>query len=47
MIEATEEAIDNSILRATTVHGRDGHLAEAIPIDKLQEVMKKYGRSTP
>ena len=43
-IEATEEAIDNSILRATTVHGRDGHVVPAIPIDKLREVMKKYGR---
>jgi D-aminopeptidase len=43
-IEATEEALDNSILRATTVHGRDGHVVPAIPIDKLREVMKKYGR---
>ncbi len=44
VIEATEEAIDNSILRATTVRGRDGHVAEAIPIDKLREVMKRYER---
>ena len=43
-IEASEEAIDNSVLRATTVHGRDGHVAEAIPIDRLRGVMKKYGR---
>jgi D-aminopeptidase len=43
-IEATEEAIDNSVLRATTVHGRDGHVAKAIPIDRLRGVMKKYGR---
>jgi len=43
-IEATEEAIDNSILRATTVRGRDGHVVPAIPIDKLREVMKRYGR---
>ena len=43
-IEATEEAIDNSILRATTVHGRDGHVVPAIPIDRVREVMKKYGR---
>jgi len=43
-IEATEEAIDNSILQATTVRGRDGHVVPAIPIDKLREVMKKYGR---
>jgi D-aminopeptidase len=43
-IEATEEAIDNSILRASTVRGRDGHVVPAIPIDRLREVMKKYGR---
>ncbi|HEV2492012.1 MAG TPA: P1 family peptidase [Terriglobia bacterium] len=43
-IEATEEAIDDSVLGATTIRGRDGHVAEAIPIDKLRQVMKKYGR---
>lgn len=43
-IEATEEAIDNSVLRATAVRGRTGHVAEAIPIHRLREVMKKYGR---
>ncbi len=37
--EATEEAIDNSMLRATTVHGRDGHTVEAIPIDRLQQLL--------
>jgi D-aminopeptidase len=42
-VEATEEAIDNSILRATTVRGRDGHVVLAIPIDKLRGVMRKYG----
>jgi D-aminopeptidase len=40
VIEATEEAIYNSLLRATTVRGRDGHTAEAIPIDKLRELLK-------
>ena len=44
VIEATEEAIYNSLLRATTVRGRDGHLAEAIPIGKLREVLRRYGR---
>jgi D-aminopeptidase len=43
-IDATEEAIYNSLLRATTVHGDQGHVAEAIPLDKLREVLKKYGR---
>src|SRR5215472_12077764 len=35
VIDATEEAIDNSLLRATTVRGRDGHVVEAIPIERL------------
>ena len=43
-IEATEEAILNSMLRATTVEGRDGNRAEALPIGRLREILKKYGR---
>ena len=44
VIEATEEAIDNSLLRATTVKGRDGHLIEALPIEKLKEILKGSGQ---
>ena len=43
-IEATEEAILNSMLRATTVEGRDGNRAKAISIGRLREILKKYGR---
>jgi len=43
VIEATEEAIYNSLLRATTVTGRDGNRAEALPIEKTVEILKKYG----
>lgn len=43
-IEATEEAILNSMLRATTVRGRDGNTIEALPLDKVRELMRKYGR---
>lgn len=43
-IEATEEAILNSLLRATTVRGRDGRVIEAVPVDKVRELMRKYGR---
>ncbi len=43
-IDATEEAIYNSLLKATTVKGDQGHVAEAIPIDKLREMLKRYGR---
>jgi D-aminopeptidase len=42
--EATEEAIYNSLLRATAVRGRDGHEAQALPLDKLEGILKKYGR---
>jgi D-aminopeptidase len=38
VIEATEEAILNSLLAATSVSGWRGS-AEAIPIDRLQEIL--------
>jgi D-aminopeptidase len=41
-IEATEEAIYNSLLRATTMTGR-GHTVEALPIDKTLEILRKHG----
>ena len=44
VIEATEEAILNSMFTARTVSGRDGHKVEALPIEKVLEIMKKYGR---
>jgi D-aminopeptidase len=46
-IEATEEAIYNSLLKAVTVVGRDGRRVEALPIDQLLAVGKKYHRLHP
>lgn len=43
VVEATEEAIYNSLLRATTVTGRNGNAVEALPIEKTIEILKKYG----
>jgi len=40
-VEATEEAIYNSLFEATTVTG-NGHTAEAIPLDKVRQVLAKY-----
>lgn len=40
--DATEEAIYNSLLRAVTVHGRNGNTAEAIPIERLKEILRRY-----
>src|SRR5215471_8580323 len=42
VIEATEEAIYNSLFRATTIAGQ-GHTVEAIPIDRTVEILRKYG----
>lgn len=41
-IEATEEAVYNSMFRATTMSG-NGHTVEALPIEKTVEILKKYG----
>ncbi len=44
VIEATEEAIINALIAATTMVGRDGITAHALPHDRLLEVMTRYGR---
>ena len=41
-IEATEEAIYNSMFRATTTTGH-GHTVEALPIDKATDILREYG----
>ncbi|HEX8150836.1 MAG TPA: P1 family peptidase [Pyrinomonadaceae bacterium] len=41
-VEATEEAVYNSLLRATTVTGRGGARVEALPVDKTVEILKRY-----
>ncbi len=41
-LEATEEAVYNSLLRATTVTSRR-QAAEAIPIERVKEILKAYG----
>ncbi len=43
-IEATEEAIYNSLFRATTVAGKENRTVEALPIDKTKEILRKYGK---
>ncbi len=43
-IEATEEAILNALVAATTMTGRDGITAHALPHDRLVETMARFGR---
>jgi D-aminopeptidase len=42
VIEATEEAIYNSLFRAVTTTGR-GRTVEALPINRTLEILRKYG----
>jgi len=41
VVEATEEAIYNSLFKATTVTSR-GRTIEALPLDRLREILTKY-----
>ncbi|MFO7733888.1 MAG: P1 family peptidase [Candidatus Aminicenantes bacterium] len=38
--EAAEEAILNSLFKAVRTEGRDGRVAEALPLDRLRELLK-------
>ena len=42
VIESTEEAIYNSLFRATTITGK-GHTVEALPLDRTLEILRKHG----
>jgi D-aminopeptidase len=46
VIEATEEAIYNSLFRATTTSGR-GRTVEALPLDRTVEILRKHGLIAP
>jgi len=42
VVEATEEAIYNSLFKAKTISGYMGRKVEAIPIEKVIEILQKY-----
>ncbi|MER3319348.1 MAG: P1 family peptidase [Allomuricauda sp.] len=43
-IEATEEAILNSLFAGETIIGRDGHKIQALPKEKVMELLKEAGK---
>jgi D-aminopeptidase len=43
-IEATEEAIINSLFMATDMKGKGGRTIEAMPLDKVLPILKQYNR---
>ncbi len=42
--EATEEAIYNSLFKATTVTGKEKRTIEALPLELVKELLRKYGK---
>ncbi|HEY1486305.1 MAG TPA: P1 family peptidase [Micromonosporaceae bacterium] len=43
-VEATEEAVLNSLLQAPTVTGRAGNTSEGLPADRVAEILRAHGR---
>ncbi|MBL8045909.1 MAG: P1 family peptidase [Anaerolineales bacterium] len=44
-LEATEEAILNSVFVAETMVGRDGNTLPALPLEEVMQIMKRYGHN--
>ena len=47
VVEATEEAVLNSMLTAPTVTGRDGNISPALPAGRVRELLTTAGRISP
>ncbi len=47
VIEATEEAILNSLLMATTITGKAGHTVQSLPIEEVLQILNKYNVIRP
>ncbi|MEX0662798.1 MAG: P1 family peptidase [Balneolaceae bacterium] len=43
-VEATEEAILNSLFMAESMEGTNGSKMEALPVEEVMEILKKYNR---
>lgn len=42
--EAAEEAVLNALTASVTMDGSDDSVRHALPLDRLQDIMKKYNR---
>jgi D-aminopeptidase len=45
VVEGTEEAIVNALCAAEEMKGQSGHVAPALPLDKLTEILGKYRKA--
>ena len=46
-VEAVEEAVINALVANQSMTGRDNHKVEALPHDRVRELLKKHGRLLP
>lgn len=44
VVQATEEAVLNALIDNHSMTGRDSHRVEALPHDRMRELLKKYNR---
>jgi L-aminopeptidase/D-esterase-like protein len=44
VVQATEEAVVNALVDNHSMTGRDNHRVEALPHDRMRELLKKYNR---
>ena len=44
-VEATEEAILNSMFKSPTMIGRDYHVRHGLPIEETVAIMQRYGHA--
>src|SRR5205814_4598535 len=44
VVQATEEAVVNALVDNRSMTGRDNHRVEALPHDRLRELLKRYDR---
>jgi len=46
VVQATEEAVVNALVDNQTMTGANNHKVEALPRDRLRELLQKYNRLT-
>jgi L-aminopeptidase/D-esterase-like protein len=44
VVQATEEAVANALVNNRSMTGRDNHQVDALPHDRLRQIMQKYNR---
>jgi D-aminopeptidase len=43
-VDATAEAVVDSLFKSETTEGRDGHVVPALPIDETLDLLRRHGR---